>query len=450
VNDRPALRLALAGDAILNRRVSDSPDEDVQGVIQILRTADLAFANCETLFHDYDGPHVYPAAEGGWSYMRSPEHIAGEMRALGFRLMSTANNHMLDYSYGGLFSTLAALTAAGIEHAGSGRDLAAARAPAFADAGNLRVGLVSMTSSSTTWSRAGMPHDGVPGRPGVNPLRFHFAVDRETMEQVLSLHTKLGWWITRVSEREWQINPPGLHNTITRYVEVDEAGAGMVLDEEDVAGNLRAIRGAKGQSDVVIAHIHNHEWDQERGTAYPPAFLPVFARSALDAGADVVFCQGTHAPMRGIEIHDGKPIFYDTGDLFSMSSTITRFPHDFYTRHASEIKVPIADALPVDGLAARSRFLLPMVVNPAGGYQQGRMRAGIIPVLHYDGKGRLERIELNPFVHRHATKGTLGVPFRANGEEARAVIAELAGLSEAFGTRIHFEDGKGLVAMDDA
>ena len=440
-------RLAMGGDVILNRRVSDSSDAEVQAVLELFRTADLGFANCETLFHDYVGPEVYPAVEAGWSYMRSPRPMAGELRNLGFGLMSTANNHTLDYSYGGMFSTHAELDAAGIAHAGSGRNLAAARNPAFADTGSLRVALVSMTTSSAPWSRAGLPHEGIPGRPGVNPLRYHFTADRETMKQIVDLHTRLGWWVAKIGDHEWQINPSGLHHSVTRYFETDEPGVGMVLDEDDVAGNLRAIRSAKAQADIVIAHIHNHEFDQARGTAHPPAFLPPFARTALDAGADLVFAQGSHAPLRGVEVHRGRPIFYDTGDLFSMSNAITRFPRDFYTRHASEIDKPFEEVLPIDGVVARAKYHLPMTVNPPGGYQAGRGRAGVVPVLHYNAKAALQRVELHPFQHRHATFGERGLPYRPDLGGAQKVIDDLLTLSEPFGTQIEFADGVGVLAL---
>ena len=445
--DTPPIRLALAGDVILNRKVSDIADLQVQDILGLLRSADLGIANCETLFHDYVGPEIYPAVEAGWSYMRSAPRMAAELRAIGFGLMGTANNHMLDYSYGGMFSTHAALTAAGIEHAGSGLDLGAARSPAFANAGPLRVGLVSMATSCAPWARAGLPHGGIPGRPGVNPLRVHFRADPESMRQIVDLNTQLGNWVARIGEREWQVNPPGLHHSVTRYIESSLPGVGMVLDEDDVAANLRAVTSARAMADLLVVHVHNHEWDQNKGTAYPADFMPPFARAAIEAGADIVLIQGSHAPLRGIEVHDRKPIFYDTGDLFSMSNTVTRFPHDFYTRHQAEIDKPIEEALPIDGIKARALYHLPMTTNPPGGYQQGRARAGIVPILGYDREARLLRAELHPFLHRHDTAGNRGLPFRPDLEEAEGVIEDLRTLSAPFETTITFEAGIGLLKL---
>lgn len=439
---RSHFTLALAGDAILNRRISSCDEPAFQGVARLFQQADLAFMNFEMLIHDYTGPEVYPAAEAGWSYMRAPAYVAHELRWLNAKLLSTANNHTLDYSYGGMFSTHAALGAAGLEHGGSGRDLAAARAPAFIDVGSRRIGMVSMTSSSTLASRASLPHDGIPGRPGVNPLAFHYAADPSIIREVVALHTKFGWWIAKVGAREWQLNPPGLHHTLTRYFEVDGSPATMIVDEQDAEGNLRSIRNARASSDVVIAHIHNHEWDPQGDCTVPPSFIRDFARRAIEAGADMVVVQGCHAPMRGMEFHQGKPIFHDTGDLFAMSDTITRYPSDFYTRHGDDVGKPMAEALPADALAARRKYY--NAVNPQGGYQNGRVRCGVVPLLRYDREGRLGAIELHPFVHEHPTKGLAGMPLQPDAEGAQKVIGHLLALSQPFGTRIAFDAQRGI------
>jgi len=68
-------------------------------------------------------------------------------------MISTAGNHSLDYSYGGLFSTWKALDEAGLVHAGTGMDLAKAREPAYLDTANGRVALISMCSSFAKGAR---------------------------------------------------------------------------------------------------------------------------------------------------------------------------------------------------------------------------------------------------------------------------------------------------------
>lgn len=441
------LRLALAGDAILTRSVNAIRDPGVQSILDIFRSSDLAFANCEMLFHDYSGPELYPAVEAGWTYMRAPAALADELRAMGFGLMSTANNHMLDYSYGGMFSTHRALDAAGIAHAGSGHDLGAARGAAYADMAGLRVALVSMVTSCAPWSRAGEPRGGVPGRPGVNPLRVHHSVTPQRMQEILAIFSALGWWIAKVSDTEWEMNPAGLHHSVIRFYVSDAPAGGAVLDARDAAENLRAIRAARAQADIVIAHIHNHEWDTEKGTAYPPDFLPPFARAAIDAGADITFAQGSHAPLRGVEVHNGKPIFYDTGDLFAMSNSVTRVPQDFIDRHLSLIGPPRHEATSADAISARFRYHLPGAVYPPGGYRNGRLRAGIVPVLEYDRKAELLACRLHPFLHHEHPVGLQGVPYKPDADEARNIIQALEELSAPFGTRLEFAEGTGILQV---
>jgi len=79
-----------------------------------------------------------------------------------------ANNHILDWGYEGLAETLRTLDAAGIAHAGAGRDAAEAAAPAVFDLpGKGRVLIFSYGSptSGVPWEWAASAH-----QPGVNFL----------------------------------------------------------------------------------------------------------------------------------------------------------------------------------------------------------------------------------------------------------------------------------------
>ncbi|MFQ6053409.1 MAG: CapA family protein, partial [Candidatus Bathyarchaeia archaeon] len=97
-------------------------------MVDLIRSADVAFTNLEMLLHDYEG---YPAAECGGTYTRADPSMIEELKWMGYDIVSTANNHSLDYMYGGLFKTIEHLDAAGVPHAGTGRDLAEARQPAY-------------------------------------------------------------------------------------------------------------------------------------------------------------------------------------------------------------------------------------------------------------------------------------------------------------------------------
>src|SRR3984957_14440661 len=209
-------RLALTGDVIMNPRVSSCCDPDVLAAVEVLRTADVTHAHLEIPLHDFDDDEIFGAAEGALAWYRGPTAIADELRWLGVDLVSTASNHSLDYSYGGLRSTCAALDATGLAHAGTGADLAAARAPAFADTAAGRVALVSATSSFPAFARAGAARTDAAGRPGVNPQRYLHGIDPGSARQVASLAAALGLWAVR-DGNEIVVHPPGLHNSIRRF-----------------------------------------------------------------------------------------------------------------------------------------------------------------------------------------------------------------------------------------
>jgi len=244
--------LAITGDSILNRRLSVHNEDRFLSLVKILRDADVAYTNLEMLIHDYEGPELYPAAEAASAYARSPHFTANELKWAGFDIVSTACNHSLDYSYGGLFSTWAALDEAGLVHAGTGMNLAEAREPAYLDTGKGRVALISMCSSFVRWARAGEIRRDVKGRPGLNPLRFYYKVDGNTIEMLKQLATKFGWSITQTSKM-WLFFPAGTAMSFFKFVESDEPGVTPVADEDDVEGNLRSIREARRQADYVLS-----------------------------------------------------------------------------------------------------------------------------------------------------------------------------------------------------
>ena len=441
-----ALTVAVSGDAILNRRISTVQNPDFLALIELFRRADVAYTHLEVLIHDYEGPELFPAAEAGWTYMRAPEFVVDELKWAGFDIVSHASNHALDYSYGGLRSTWAALRRAGIPYAGTGRDLGDARAPAYLDTPKGRVALISMTSSFTRWSRAGEARRDMQGRPGVNPLRYYHVVDGAFMRTLKEVWTRLGWWIAEVAPRTYLIHPPGLHHTVYKYVEGDRPGVTTVADEDDVAGNLQAVRDAKSQADFVMVHVHCHEWDPEQGLHAPPAFLPPFARACIEAGADLFISEGSHSPLRGIEIYRGKPIFYDPGDLFLMSDTTTRLPADFYARHRYDLKVPPHQAGVADVIDGRQAA--PKPENPPGGYWTARVPGIVVPVCRYDDGGRLEEIRLYPATWISEPRSQTGIPRLAKGEAARAILTYLGELSAPFGTTVALDGDCGVIRPD--
>jgi hypothetical protein len=443
--------LALTGDVIMNSRVSVCEDADVLAAVELLRDADVTHAHLEIPLHDFDGDDVFAAAEGALSWMRGPARIADELRWCGVDLVSAASNHALDYSYGGLRSTIAALDGAGLPHAGIGRDLAAARAPAFVDASVGRVGLVSATSSFPTFARAGARRADSSGRPGVNPLRCIHVVDKALAEQVMTVAGALGMWVVSDGD-EFVIHPPGLHNSVSRFrVGLPAAPATTACDDDDLAGNLDSIRYAVSTADLVIAHLHVQAWDGADGRmSTTPDFARQFAHAAVNAGARVVLLQGSHAPMRGIEIRDGVPIFYDPGPLFRLGRREAQ-PHDFYMRWSNDDSVRSFDAGLLDAFGARD--------TATGGPSSGNIVRSplegndhepgfVVPVCTVDADTHtVISVELHPMVWSTARRATTGFPARASGERAQAILARVAELSEPYGTTLSVEHRRDVAVI---
>ena len=436
-------KIVVTGDAIINRRISIIKEESFLSLINIIRDSDVAYTHFETLVHDYEGPEIYPTAEAGWTWMRSPRYIVDELKWAGFNIVSHASNHCLDYSYGGLMSTWAVLNEAGMVYAGTGRNLGEAREPAYLETAKGRGALISMCSSFTGWARAGETRRDMKGRPGLNPLRFHYLADPDTLEMVKQLATKLGWWVTKV-DRELLLNPAGLHNTLYRFIESNKPGISTVADEDDVDGNLRSIKEAKRQADYVLVHLHNHEWDPQEGIHKPPKFVPPFARACIDAGADVFIAEGSHAPLRGIELYKNKPIFYDPGDFIGMSDTVTRLPSDSYFRSGYNPEIRKWEATTADNFEARAA--MPRPLNPPGGYFTAPINGSVIGVCFFKG-GKLEKINLHPFIRILKPCSRVGLPILADRETGKKIIDYLGELSVPFGLKIKYQDGIGVVTL---
>ena len=94
VQPREPFTLALTGDSIITQRLSVFKEPEFTRLFDMIRGADAAFTNLETLFHDYEMP---PAHESGGTWMRTDPPILKELVWAGFDLVSRANNHAGDF-----------------------------------------------------------------------------------------------------------------------------------------------------------------------------------------------------------------------------------------------------------------------------------------------------------------------------------------------------------------
>lgn len=157
--------LALAGDVMLGRGVNEAlrtmtPEEPWGDVLPLLEEADARVVNLECAITTHRIP--WARTPKVFHFRADPSAVA-VLAAARIDAVSLANNHTLDFEEAGLLDTLAHLDAAGIRHAGAGRDLAAAREPALFDAGDTRIALVAATDNEPDFAAG-------PDSPGTNYL----------------------------------------------------------------------------------------------------------------------------------------------------------------------------------------------------------------------------------------------------------------------------------------
>lgn len=157
--------LALAGDVMLGRGVDAAlramtPEEPWGDLLPLFQAADLRVVNLECAITAHRRP--WTRTPKVFHFGAHPSAVA-VLAAARIDAVSLANNHTLDFEEAGLLDTLAYLDAAGIRHAGAGRDLEAARRPALLDAGDVRVALVAVTDNEPDFEAG-------PDRPGTSYL----------------------------------------------------------------------------------------------------------------------------------------------------------------------------------------------------------------------------------------------------------------------------------------
>lgn len=152
---RPAVvQIVAVGDIMLGGTAAPELarfgyDYPFARVRDLLRRADVVFGNLEGPLTNRGTPAVKQ-----YVFRSPPQYVAPALARAGFNAVSLANNHSMDYGVDGLRDTIAALTEAGIRHAGAGEDLAAAHQPAIITVGGVRVAVLaySLTFPEEFWA----------------------------------------------------------------------------------------------------------------------------------------------------------------------------------------------------------------------------------------------------------------------------------------------------------
>jgi poly-gamma-glutamate capsule biosynthesis protein CapA/YwtB (metallophosphatase superfamily) len=258
----------LAGDVNL-MNVTD-PRAPFTRVTDVLARADLRFANLECCF--YEPSAARSVTDEGFYATRA---MAQGLRLAGFDVVGTANN--VNYGAEAIVSSLQALDGAGVAHAGSGVNSAAAHEPAYVPANGAKLAVLQRTS--VYWPTN---HEAGEHSPGVAALRGETAY--------------------RVPAHKYRpdvppMNRPGVPPEVVTWAH-----------PRYLARLCDDIATARKKADIVIA---SHHWGLHQDVL---EYMTEIAHAAIDAGADVVIGHGPHYSLP-VEVYKGKPIFYGLGSF---------------------------------------------------------------------------------------------------------------------------------------
>ncbi len=248
------LTIALAGDVMLGRLVNDRLKHMQPQEVWGDVLPHLLQANLRIVNLECAlTPHrtQWTRSSKMFHFRADPETVS-VLLAAHIDACTLANNHILDYEERGLRDTLRILNKAGIRHAGAGANAEEAAAPALLDVAGASPCRVALLSYTDN------EPDFAAGaaQPGTNYLPV--SLSDETF-------TRIGNSIAQARAQ----------------------GADLVIFSNHWGANF--------------VERPSHEFRQ-------------FARRVIELGADIYHGHSAHI-CQGIEIHQGKPILYDTGNF---------------------------------------------------------------------------------------------------------------------------------------
>jgi hypothetical protein len=203
---------------------------------------------------------------------------------------------------------------------------------------------------------------------------------------------------------------------------------------KDLEGNLDVIDDAKRQADWVFVACHHHHTDGTNGQI-PPKAVQSFAHACIDAGAHGLFGSGPHQ-IQGIEIYNGKPIFYSFPDFIQQRDLMPKLPQTFYENLGMGF-----ENTPMDAMDERAKTVFARLYQDPAHSESG------IAVSRFK-KHEVVEIKLYPAdLGLGKPRWQFGRPKLADRTLGEKIILRWAKLSEQFGTKIELKDGVGEVKL---
>ncbi len=430
------MKFTAVGDALIQKKYAVGY-EGFAPIHEFIMRGDARFANLETTLNKT--ADVYGNQFSGGSYLRADPEALDTVLGYGFNMTSFANNHCMDFGYNGLLSTLDALDAAGVVHTGMGRDLPEASRPAYLDTPDGRVALISASTSFGEPAIAGNPSPKFAGRPGINGLRVkqHLVVTPEQLKAIQEIGKQSGInaWI-EIDRGDGYLPPlpEGVAELDSLLFKVgDKTEVVYEIDKRDLERVKASIATAKENADYVLVSLHNHSL---KGYVKEdvPKFLEDFCHMCIDEGAHAVIGHGPHL-IRPVEIYKNRPIFHSLGDFILQLNSIPCAPADFYEKYG------------LTGQESMQTLLDTRSHNGKIGLMYVRkMLEAFVPYWEME-DGKLIKLELLPvdlgfdLDVKHPLRG---VPAATTD---MSFMERLQKISEKYGTKMHFEDGKVIVEV---
>ncbi len=268
-HDLAQVSFAVAGDVIPHeavRQAAAAAGDGEQGwaalfsdTADVFERADFGFVNLET-------PVAPQNSRGTKAFLfDAPVELPEALKASGIKIVSFANNHVMDQGWAGFTESREHLKGVGLLFAGTSDDAATAWQPVITEANGIKVGWLGMTR----WLNGNRNPDK-DDQPHVN-----------------------------------------------FYPYPDESNGAPGADEATV---LAAVKAARVQCDLLVVSMH---WGIEYATAPRPEDVDL-AHKMLEAGATVIVGGHPHVlqPIETYQTQDGRDtvIFYSMGNFLSNQS----------------------------------------------------------------------------------------------------------------------------------
>ncbi len=431
------LTMTFTGDSLFVADFPDTYDKELKEISDVIKAVDVRITNLETNLSEFGD---YGNAYSGGTWLNTEPKDFKYLEKYGFNYYGTANNHVMDYSYHAMLSTIEELNKRGYAHSGTGYDLEDASKPAILNINGKKVGIIAVTTTFQEASKAGKPTPNMKGRPGVNYAGYntYYQVDDKDIEDLKRIAAKTHINATReknIKTGYVKPAPEGIYVFGTLNFCSNGSRPTTQCIKEDKERIINDIKKAKQECDYVFLFVHCHTMKGDSHENVPDHFIEL-AKDCIDAGAAGILGGGTHQ-LRPLEIYKGKPIFYSLGDFIYQGMRVKMFPADFLNKWGCE-----ETATAWEGLMARSQG------NKYGLHKQESSFLTILPIAEYDGDTMVS-LKMYPISLGFTREGDLnGLPFIAKGEEAKKIFDIMDRLSRPYGTDLKLENDVIVLTMN--